>query len=236
MPPSPEPRLGSAQARPASLLRRDDELFQYLLQLVQVLKYESYLDCELTKFLLDRALSNRKIGHFLFWHLRYVSRRPLAGEGAGLAAPDAAQPSPPSPSSEMHVPSVALRFGLIMEAYCRGSTHHMKVLMKQVRLARSPGLLAGQESEPPGLGRGSQPAPAAPPPPPLPPATLLFSLYSPGGGAEQTEGPERLCQGELPEDHQAPDQGADAPVHAPRDLPGGPLQPAVPAGPQHPAG
>ncbi|XP_036316808.1 phosphatidylinositol 4,5-bisphosphate 3-kinase catalytic subunit delta isoform isoform X4 [Pipistrellus kuhlii] len=81
----------------------DDELFQYLLQLVQVLKYESYLDCELTKFLLDRALANRKIGHFLFWHLR----------------------------SEMHVPSVSLRFGLIMEAYCRGSTHHMKVLMKQ---------------------------------------------------------------------------------------------------------
>ncbi|KAI5139227.1 phosphatidylinositol 4,5-bisphosphate 3-kinase catalytic subunit delta isoform isoform X1 [Manis pentadactyla] len=81
----------------------DDELFQYLLQLVQVLKYEAYLDCELTKFLLDRALANRKIGHFLFWHLR----------------------------SEMHVPSVALRFGLLMEAYCRGSTHHMKVLMKQ---------------------------------------------------------------------------------------------------------
>ncbi|KGL78302.1 Phosphatidylinositol 4,5-bisphosphate 3-kinase catalytic subunit delta isoform, partial [Tinamus guttatus] len=81
----------------------DGELFQYLLQLVQVLKYESYLDCELTKFLLDRALANRKIGHFLFWHLR----------------------------SEMHVPAVALRFGLILEAYCRGSTHHMKVLMKQ---------------------------------------------------------------------------------------------------------
>lgn len=40
-------------------------------------------------------------------------------------------------SSEMHVPSVALRFGLIMEAYCRGSTHHMKVLMKQVRLGRT---------------------------------------------------------------------------------------------------
>ncbi|KAF7484839.1 Hypothetical predicted protein [Marmota monax] len=39
-------------------------------------------------------------------------------------------PSSPS-SSEMHVPSVALRFGLIMEAYFRGSTHHMKVLMKQ---------------------------------------------------------------------------------------------------------
>lgn len=35
----------------------------------------------------------------------------------------------------MHVPAVALRFGLILEAYCRGSTHHMKVLMKQVKIA-----------------------------------------------------------------------------------------------------
>nr|XP_020637887.1 phosphatidylinositol 4,5-bisphosphate 3-kinase catalytic subunit delta isoform isoform X3 [Pogona vitticeps] len=82
----------------------DAELFQYLLQLVQVLKYESYFDCELTRFLLDRALSNRKIGHFLFWHLR----------------------------SEMHVPSVSIKFGLILEAYCRGSIHHMKALMKQI--------------------------------------------------------------------------------------------------------
>lgn len=50
----------------------------------------------------------------------------------------------------MHVPSVALRFGLIMEAYCRGSTHHMKVLMKQVRLgAPAPGWA-------PLLGRVSQ--------------------------------------------------------------------------------
>uniref|UniRef100_A0A452RJY4 phosphatidylinositol-4,5-bisphosphate 3-kinase n=1 Tax=Ursus americanus TaxID=9643 RepID=A0A452RJY4_URSAM len=96
----PRPHVASFAT---STLRKDDELFRYLLQLVQVLKYESYLDCELAKFLLARALANRKIGHFLFWHLR----------------------------SEMHVPSVALRFGLIMEAYCRGSTHHMKVLMKQ---------------------------------------------------------------------------------------------------------
>lgn len=35
----------------------------------------------------------------------------------------------------MHVPAVSLRFGLILEAYCRGSTHHMKVLMKQVLIA-----------------------------------------------------------------------------------------------------
>lgn len=54
---------------PLSLIR-NEELCQYLLQLVQVLKYESYLDCELTTFLLERALIHRKIGHFLFWHLR----------------------------------------------------------------------------------------------------------------------------------------------------------------------
>ncbi|KAJ8259681.1 hypothetical protein GJAV_G00172210 [Gymnothorax javanicus] len=81
----------------------DNELLQYLLQLAQVLKYEPYLDCDLSRFLLERALSNKKIGHFLFWHLR----------------------------SEMHVSSVSLRFGLILEAYCRGSTCHMKILMKQ---------------------------------------------------------------------------------------------------------
>lgn len=34
--------------------------------------------------------------------------------------------------SEMHVPSISLRFGLILEAYCRGNSHHMKALMKQV--------------------------------------------------------------------------------------------------------
>uniref|UniRef100_A0AAY4CDH9 phosphatidylinositol-4,5-bisphosphate 3-kinase n=1 Tax=Denticeps clupeoides TaxID=299321 RepID=A0AAY4CDH9_9TELE len=82
---------------------RDDELFRYLLQLVQVLKYESYLDCDLTTFLLERALSNKNIGHFLFWHLR----------------------------SEMHVSSASLRFGLILEAYCRGNLYHIKSFMKQ---------------------------------------------------------------------------------------------------------
>lgn len=80
-----------------------DELLQYLIQLVQVLKYESYLDCDLTTFLLERALSNWRIGHFLFWHLR----------------------------SEIHVASVSLRFGLILEAYCRGNIHHIKLLAKQ---------------------------------------------------------------------------------------------------------
>ncbi|RZF40704.1 hypothetical protein LSTR_LSTR007995 [Laodelphax striatellus] len=81
----------------------DEELSLFLLQLVQALKHESYLCCDLVEFLLKRALNNQKIGHFLFWHLR----------------------------SEMHVASVSVRFGLILEAYCRGSQEHMRSLTKQ---------------------------------------------------------------------------------------------------------
>uniref|UniRef100_A0A8C7ZZD9 Phosphatidylinositol-4,5-bisphosphate 3-kinase, catalytic subunit delta n=1 Tax=Oryzias sinensis TaxID=183150 RepID=A0A8C7ZZD9_9TELE len=101
----PDPAVRSFTVRCLRKLS-DDELLQYLIQLVQVLKYESYLDCDLTTFLLERALSNRRIGHFLFWHLR----------------------------SEIHVASVSLRFGLILEAYCRGNIHHIKILNKQVFL------------------------------------------------------------------------------------------------------
>ncbi|XP_032886992.1 phosphatidylinositol 4,5-bisphosphate 3-kinase catalytic subunit beta isoform [Amblyraja radiata] len=82
----------------------DKELSQYLLQLVQVLKYEPYFDCALSKFLLERAQANRRIGHFLFWHLR----------------------------SEMHLPTISLQFGLILESYCRGSITHIKELSKQM--------------------------------------------------------------------------------------------------------
>ncbi|EMP33306.1 Phosphatidylinositol-4,5-bisphosphate 3-kinase catalytic subunit beta isoform [Chelonia mydas] len=82
----------------------DEELSQYLLQLVQVLKYEPFLDCALSRFLVERALANRRIGQMLFWHLR----------------------------SEVHIPAVSVLFGVILEAYCRGSIAHMKVLSKQV--------------------------------------------------------------------------------------------------------
>uniref|UniRef100_A0A8D2ZCU7 phosphatidylinositol-4,5-bisphosphate 3-kinase n=1 Tax=Scophthalmus maximus TaxID=52904 RepID=A0A8D2ZCU7_SCOMX len=87
-----------------SLPSSDEELSQYLLQLVQVLRYEPYYDCALTHFLLERAQGNRKIGHFLFWHLR----------------------------SEIHMPAVSVQFALILEAYCRGSIPHIEVLKKQV--------------------------------------------------------------------------------------------------------
>ncbi|KAK0174893.1 hypothetical protein PV327_010608 [Microctonus hyperodae] len=82
----------------------DEDLSLYLLQLVQALKHENYLSCDLTEFLLRRALTNQRIGHFLFWHLR----------------------------SEMYVGAVSVRFGLILEAYCRGAQQHMRVLFKQM--------------------------------------------------------------------------------------------------------
>lgn len=82
----------------------DTELCQYLLQLVQVIKYESYLDCDLVGFLLERALNSQRVGHYFFWLLR----------------------------SEMYVPSVSVRFGLILEAYFHGTEDHMKPLQKQI--------------------------------------------------------------------------------------------------------
>lgn len=82
----------------------DDDLSLYLLQLVQALKNESYIYCDLALFLLERALKNRNIGHHLFWLLR----------------------------SEMSEPSISTYFGLILEAYCRGAIEHMKDLVKQV--------------------------------------------------------------------------------------------------------
>uniref|UniRef100_A0A4W6CG33 phosphatidylinositol-4,5-bisphosphate 3-kinase n=1 Tax=Lates calcarifer TaxID=8187 RepID=A0A4W6CG33_LATCA len=49
----PDPAVRSFTIRCLRKLS-DGELLQYLIQLVQVLKYESYLDCDLTTFLLER--------------------------------------------------------------------------------------------------------------------------------------------------------------------------------------
>eukprot|EP01104_Vermistella_antarctica_P019415 TRINITY_DN758_c2_g3_i1.p1 TRINITY_DN758_c2_g3~~TRINITY_DN758_c2_g3_i1.p1 ORF type:complete len:2061 (-),score=458.91 TRINITY_DN758_c2_g3_i1:628-6810(-) len=49
----------------------DRDLVNVLLQLVQVLKYEVYHDTALSRFLLQRALKNkRRVGHAFFWHLK----------------------------------------------------------------------------------------------------------------------------------------------------------------------
>lgn len=81
----------------------DEELSLYLLQLVQALKHESYLECDLVKFLIKRALRNRHIGHQMFWLLR----------------------------CEMHVAALSIKFGLILEAYCHGAPEHVDALLRQ---------------------------------------------------------------------------------------------------------
>ncbi|XP_066295841.1 phosphatidylinositol 4,5-bisphosphate 3-kinase catalytic subunit alpha isoform-like [Branchiostoma lanceolatum] len=82
----------------------DDQLSQYLLQLVQVLKYEPYLDNPLARVLLERSLLNQRIGHFFFWHLK----------------------------AEMSNKNVRIRFGLLLEAYCRACGAYLKSLVRQV--------------------------------------------------------------------------------------------------------
>ena len=86
----------------------DEEISRYLLQLVQALKYEAYLDCDLASFLLDRAWKNQRIGHYLFWYLR----------------------------AEMKSSIVRTRFGLMLEAYCRGSISHLPILLRQIEAVR----------------------------------------------------------------------------------------------------
>lgn len=82
----------------------DGDLQLYLLQLVQAIKHESYLYCDLVVFVLQRALRNQHIGHYMFWLLR----------------------------SEVAFPSVQIRFGLILEAYLKGAQEHIPSLHKQV--------------------------------------------------------------------------------------------------------
>ncbi|XP_033099202.1 phosphatidylinositol 4-phosphate 3-kinase C2 domain-containing subunit beta-like isoform X2 [Anneissia japonica] len=47
----------------------DDDLCDYLPQLVQALKYESYHDSALANFLIERSMTNVRIAHYLYWYL-----------------------------------------------------------------------------------------------------------------------------------------------------------------------
>uniref|UniRef100_A0A8C9VBH2 phosphatidylinositol 3-kinase n=1 Tax=Scleropages formosus TaxID=113540 RepID=A0A8C9VBH2_SCLFO len=48
----------------------NEEVLRYLLQLVQTLKVEPYHDSYLARFLIQRALRSKRIGHYFFWYLR----------------------------------------------------------------------------------------------------------------------------------------------------------------------
>ena len=81
----------------------DADLTTYLLQLVQVLKYEPYHDSALARFLVRRALRSRRVGHAFFWYLK----------------------------AEMHVLEIAERYGLLLEAYLHGCGSHLNQLENQ---------------------------------------------------------------------------------------------------------
>ncbi|XP_038271511.1 phosphatidylinositol 4,5-bisphosphate 3-kinase catalytic subunit alpha isoform isoform X4 [Chelonia mydas] len=100
----PDPMVRAFAVRCLEKYLTDDKLSQYLIQLVQVLKYEQYLDNLLVRFLLKKALTNQRIGHFFFWHLK----------------------------SEMHNKNVSQRFGLLLESYCRACGMYLKHLSRQV--------------------------------------------------------------------------------------------------------
>uniref|UniRef100_A0A3P8PFU7 Phosphatidylinositol 4,5-bisphosphate 3-kinase catalytic subunit alpha isoform n=1 Tax=Astatotilapia calliptera TaxID=8154 RepID=A0A3P8PFU7_ASTCA len=100
----PDPMVREFAVKCLEKYLTDDKLSQYLIQLVQVLKYEQYLDNPLARFLLKKALTNQRIGHFFFWHLK----------------------------SEMHNKTVSQRFGLLLESYCRACGMYLKHLSRQV--------------------------------------------------------------------------------------------------------
>lgn len=82
----------------------DEDIAPFLLQLVQILKYELTHDSALSRFLLQRGLRNTKmIGHVMFWHL----------------------------AAEMHIPSIRERHGLILEEYLNMCGSHLESLAKQ---------------------------------------------------------------------------------------------------------
>jgi hypothetical protein len=82
----------------------DNELSEFILQLVQTLKFENSHDSSVARFLLQRALrSTHLIGHILFWHLK----------------------------AELHVHEIRERHGILLEEYLKLCGGHRRELLKQ---------------------------------------------------------------------------------------------------------
>jgi hypothetical protein len=79
------------------------EIKDYIIQLVQALKYEIYHDSPLARFLLKKAIKYPlTIGHYLFWNLR----------------------------SEMYSPNVQQRFGLYLEVFLNKIGKNMRKIFE----------------------------------------------------------------------------------------------------------
>jgi hypothetical protein len=100
----------------------DAEIEQYLLQLVQVLKYEPHHASPIGFFILKRALgNNNQIGHMLYWLMK----------------------------SEMHDRTINERYGVILEAYLRQSKGYRGEIKKQHQLLESLEVVARKIKETP---------------------------------------------------------------------------------------
>eukprot|EP00505_MAST-04D_sp_SCG-Rhode-Island_P000373 Stramenopile-MAST_4_protein_373 len=87
----------------------DDDLADYLLQLVQCLKLERHHDSALFRFLLRRGLkSPHRVGHYLYWYLR----------------------------SELHDEQFHSRFRLLLETYLTHCGPHRKLLVAQAQVVK----------------------------------------------------------------------------------------------------
>ncbi|XP_065319606.1 phosphatidylinositol 4,5-bisphosphate 3-kinase catalytic subunit alpha isoform-like isoform X2 [Gordionus sp. m RMFG-2023] len=98
------------------LLNDDEHLSQFLMPLVQVLKYEHYIDNALARFLLKRSLMNVKLGNAFFWILR---------------------------SDYQYSSQSISHYALLLEAYCRAcGSYQLKSLIKQVEASEKLGNLS----------------------------------------------------------------------------------------------
>lgn len=85
----------------------NEKIAEFMLQFVQILKYESYHDSSLAKFLIHRSLQNKSlVGHHFFWNLR----------------------------NEITKPEFAERFAFLAEIYLRNAGNHLNELVKQVEM------------------------------------------------------------------------------------------------------
>ena len=48
----------------------DDDLCDLLPQLVQSLRYDTFLDCPMSNLLLSRSHTSQRVAHYLYWNLR----------------------------------------------------------------------------------------------------------------------------------------------------------------------
>ncbi|KAL3861965.1 hypothetical protein ACJMK2_007971 [Sinanodonta woodiana] len=102
----PDPRIEQFAVDCLARDITDEMLLLNLMQLTQALKFRSYIDGPLTRFLLTRSLLSRRAGKQLFWHLR----------------------------SELHSSSIRLRFAPILELYCRNCGPILQEHLKEVEV------------------------------------------------------------------------------------------------------